>query len=119
MSPHELLIKARALIADEDRWVRWVDRRRQPDGGYAYCAIGAINWTARAAEPRVCSEWSREAKGAYLGAVRVLECVMRERFGQQDEWRGIIPDFNNSRSHAEVLEAFDYAIECADPAVPA
>jgi hypothetical protein len=86
----DVLIEARRIISDPDRWCQ-----RRYNLGDAYCAIGAIMKCDGRPE-------------AYS--------LLREGIGD-DAIDQRITDWNDKpwRTHAEVLAAFDRAIELAKP----
>lgn len=78
---HAVLTIARALIADKHRWA-CTDRERTSD---KLCALDAVSVA--------CGATSKE----WWDAVSALHCYM----GHNVAW------FNDTHSHAEVLQAFD------------
>jgi hypothetical protein len=98
----EVLQKARALIEKPRRWTRhtfartrWLRLPTRDRGckAYAFCAFGAVSRAGMA-----CGSVSGEAS-----AYGALLCVMGPS----------IVKFNDTHTHAEVLAAFDKAIELA------
>jgi hypothetical protein len=97
MTPVEILKAARGRIDTPDKWTtgayaRTADNKTQNcDSGYAckWCAYGAILLV------------TEEPTGEYFEAVRMLE----------DECDGSVVNYNDTHTHAEVLAAFDRAIE--------
>jgi hypothetical protein len=103
MTPHEALVAARALIADERNWIKG-DYDREVDGRTCYCADGAL----------LAASWRPDLTyGVYDLARRTL--ALHARGGE-----GIIY-FNDHpmTTHADVLAMFDRAIEATAPEVPA
>lgn len=99
MNTLEALTKARALISDRRHWVQ-NERRVKVRGGFAYCAYGALD----------------EATGKMQRCEDPLPNLLLaalpsdfEAFFYKD-YAGPVADFNNSKSHAEVLAVFDRAI---------
>lgn len=106
----EILREARALIAEPEHWTTNVlfrdaegsvmFRPRQGEPGwnrgirprpYAFCSLGALQYAAAQGEDKQDAVWP---------ATNML------RFSMD----GSVASFNNSHSHAEVLEAWDRAI---------
>lgn len=103
MTTRETLEAARATIADPERWVQGQERWANTDGSYRHCALGALRL--------------------------VVKPKMLERVAVEDLLAEVTPDppakfslrapaqkvafFNDTRTHADVLELFDRAIERA------
>lgn len=91
----EVLVAARALIAEPGAW------RRQFDPFASDGRFTAIEALSRAAGSEVCNN------AVYLDACRRLRCVI----GSDDEEYGLTKwNRRASRKHTEVLAAFDKAI---------
>jgi len=92
----EILEAARALIAEPEHWTKHVRARNRwheevspkSDDARQWCAVGAIE--------RSCDIESRS---------RLFDLL---RDGLPD--RALVGDFNDSHTHAEVLDLFDRAI---------
>ena len=105
MKPSELLIKAKAVIADPKHWTQ---------GSYAKVAEGrnvgpakpdAVCWCSIGAIDKVAHEESTYA--ARFAATRYL-AVVSDKYGSSG-----IPDFNDNSSHETVMKAWDKAIKLA------
>ena len=96
MTASEVLRNARALIEKPENWTRYLYARDakgnnavpQSEEACAWCALGAIT--------RV---------GGYEKAAPVLKRLVRD---------ADVPHFNDTKSHAEVLDLFDRAIAAAE-----
>ena len=105
MKPSELLIKAKAVIADPKHWTQgWYakDAKGYSTGpaepnAVCWCSVGALRAVAH--EENTYS--TRSAAAGYLARVSA-EC------GYND-----IPDFNDNSSHETVMKAWDKAIKLA------
>jgi hypothetical protein len=90
----ELLVAAKALISNEENWCQGGYSKKKEDGTISYCAVGAI----------------------MMAITSDTEERMEERVGAQEELRRHTNDsrsiamFNDSHTHAEVMELFDKAI---------
>lgn len=102
-----VLRKARALIDAPEKWTT---------GQYAKDADGGF-----------CDTWSQATCFCASGALLAAGDVGLDEFNVASGWedayallsrqmRGNIIDFNDSRTHAEVLAAFDKAIAAAEAA---
>lgn len=115
MTDVELLIEARALISDPNRWVQnalvaTVEGAPLPSpsspGIARYCMLGAI----------VCL--TDPAEVDYLTSRRTITSTMLLRkalgriTGEPTRWHAI-PDYNDSHTHEEVLAVYDDAIDFA------
>ena len=105
MKPSELLIKAKAVIADPKHWTQgWYakDAKGQSTGpstpdAVCWCSLGALKKVAH--EENTYS--TRFAATEYLAVA-------------SDEWGySGIPDFNDNSSHKVVMRAWDKAIKLA------
>lgn len=105
MKPSELLIKAKAVIADPEHWTK---------GWYAQDAKGrstgpaksnAVCWCSAGALKKVAHEESTYS--TRFAAAKYLVEVAAE-FGYSG-----IPDFNDNSSHETVMQAWDKAIQLA------
>lgn len=88
MSIKSILIKAKKLIDTPDKWTQGKYEVTSIDGKSRYCALGAI------------SEVTIDDASAYSKAKVILSTTMKPS----------IPKFNDN-THAEVMKAFDKAIE--------
>lgn len=84
-TPKEVLVAARAVIEKPENWCQ----RFWEDGGRR-CAASAVG--------SVC-----QSQDEYNSAYNVL----RQQMGD------MVSSFNDTHTHAEVIAAFDKAIECA------
>lgn len=85
----EILVAARALISDERNWCKG-DYVIVRDHGYAFCSVGALNHVAIDEEVR------------NPAVIALCHAIGSGDLG--------IPSFNDSSTHAEVLDLFDRAI---------
>ncbi len=105
MKPSELLVKAKAVIADPKHWTQgWYakDAKGYSTGpstskAVCWCSIGAID--------KVAHEESTYA--ARFAATRYL-AVVSDKYGYSG-----ITDFNDNSSHKVVMKAWDKAIKLA------
>lgn len=98
-TPAEVLIGAREIIADRERWTRERFCETAMGERCAYDSVDARRWSAWAA---VCL-----TSGAVGHAYREALFAFRD-YGAANG-QGIVT-FNDEHSHAEVVEAFDRAI---------
>lgn len=94
MSTLQALRAARARLNSPENWCQGRGTLELKDGGHAFCMIGACSWhtgdtygAARDALARVLGITPGPGCGAFIG------------------------DWNDSHTHEEVLEVFDWAIE--------
>lgn len=95
MDALEVLTKARALIESPEHWVPRFPTR-EDEACNRFCAARAI-WKIRG-----FGEVSEAAETAAQRAYATLSAVVRPQE---------VPRFNDTHSHADVLAAFDKAIE--------
>ena len=101
MKPSEALRKARKLITQEEAWIRGLyaedDRGNalygNEPGAIKFCAVGAMQ---------------------HINDSRVFSGQFPESVFLKDAMGSHIAEFNNSHTHAEVLNAFDRAIVLAE-----
>jgi hypothetical protein len=106
MKTSELLIKARALIANPENWTRMAFARDSEgvsvdelcDDAVCFCAVGAIN--------------RAKADHGYLGGDNPPMKLMRGVVSQCFK-NSLISEFNDTRTHAEVMFLFDKTIAMA------
>jgi hypothetical protein len=91
----EVLLEARALIAKPENWTQQAVARDRFGNGTSVLAENAISFCALGALCR--------AHGNEMWAGRAFTPL-------SEEMRPNIPTFNNSRTHADVLAAFERAI---------
>lgn len=89
------LIAARKLIEKEENWCQGYSKRAASNGGYAYCAAGAI---------------SSATAPSYAGNTAAYNHIWPYNSG------GVLSGFNDTHTHAEVLALFDRAIAAAGDA---
>jgi Asp-tRNA(Asn)/Glu-tRNA(Gln) amidotransferase A subunit family amidase len=107
MGTLEILIEARRLIESPDNWtIQEFARDRNghiapvaSEAAVCFCALGAI---ARAAKIEAGAACRSPAAEALLSAIGTSKRV------------GAVSDFNDTRSHPEVLALFDRAIKAAE-----
>lgn len=92
----DVLVRARALIASEDRWCRGSYSKLQDDGFFAFCAVGAELQATRG-----IVDWSDESP-----SLLALIAALPEGYDR-------ISVFNDDpkTTHADVLALYDRAIE--------
>lgn len=113
METYEVLEQALALIEDERQWCQGAVRK-----GGARCAIGALNFVAAGVDQGGVSAKdlgvAREVRLAYRGAVDAVDRLAeRDGFAPHPCLNGnqpAIANFNNNRTHAEVVALFQEAI---------
>ena len=95
----EQFIKARALIDTPAKWVQGRSQRKRK-GGTAYCSTAAITMAADRYDP-------------FQNAILHLYGAIKRHAGQS---YATVAAWNDApdRTHAEVLQAFDWAIEDAE-----
>ena len=106
MSIKQGLIKARARIQNPDHWTQeYLARNAQGEATNA-CSSEACCWCALGA-----TEWAAEVMGmSESGLIAQLRDTLRTLVPDPHPYIG---DFNDSRTHFEVLKLFDMAIENA------
>lgn len=93
----EVLVKARELIADPERWVQHMNASTADRRMVASTSCDACKWCANGAVMKVAGTcWNEN----YLPAMRTLDQI----------GGGDIVHFNDTHTHAEVIAAFDRAI---------
>lgn len=116
MNTLEILTGARAAIAEERHWRQGIRKDWASDGRWAFCALGAIDEALNGKDAdyhpatAVLFECltSAERERAY-GVLHRRWGHMPDMLSQRKHW--VVVQFNNSSTHAEVLAAFDRAIE--------
>ena len=105
MKPSELLIKAKAVIADPKHWTQGSYAKDAEGQASAPCAPDTVCWCSIGALNKVTHE--EHTYDARFAATKYLAVV-------SDECGYIgIPDFNDSSSHEAVMKAWDKAIKLA------
>ena len=105
MKPSELLIKAKAVIADPKHWTKGQYARDAKGQASAPCGPDAVCWCSLGALDKVAhEEYTYDARFA---ATRCLFDVS-EKYG----YNGIV-DLNDNSSHEIVMKAWDAAIKLA------
>lgn len=94
-SPKQVLIAARKLIEKPENWTQGKYRRSREDG-MSYCSDGALMQADGVLNSGCLSD-------SYWEACQLL----------RDNMFGDVVFFNDTHTHAEVLAAFDKAIEAA------
>lgn len=99
----DTLVAARALIAEPEAWTQGAFAKRADGGNTAAIAPAAICWCARGAI-EMASRGSFENENAAVYA-----------FQKANDTPSFIAEWNDApeRTHAEVIAAFDRAIEAA------
>jgi hypothetical protein len=100
MTTVEALRKARDLIEDPNRWTTGAFARDARGVPIDACNEGARYWCALGALRRYCPFGNPEGRRAHQ--------LLEEASGD------ILDSFNDTSTHAEVLTAFDRAIELAE-----
>lgn len=127
MTVLETLIAARATIANPINWAVGIRKWPNNQGGFKYCALGAIDATGIQEPQRLWQE------AINLLSSCLTQAEIDEAFDlRSDDYRsaysqwpvGRVARFNNTHSHEQVLSWFDRAIakasqEQTQPAVDA
>lgn len=102
MSPHEILIQARALIENSERWTQLAFARNEEGAKCPVTSPRACKWCATGAVQRI----------AYLNNVSAALALtyLNTSSSEVDAIH-----LNDCRGHAEVLQMFNDAIERAGP----
>jgi hypothetical protein len=112
MNTLELLTSARALITDPGRWVQGIREMTMPDGTLSFCALGALDEALQGVSdnhPAVSVLAQSLTPDERLRAARHIKAVWSEHETVCDG--GLVAQFNNTGTHAEVLSLFDRAID--------
>ena len=105
MKPSELLIKAKAVIADPKHWTQGCYAKDAEGQSVGSTKSDAVCWcSVGAAEKVTCEE---NAHIARFAAMQYLS-EASEKFGYSN-----IPEFNDNSSHEIVMKAWDEAIKLA------
>lgn len=99
-SSKELLVEAKTLITNPDKWTTELWAKDEDGMGIDTCSAKATCWCAWGALLKVTGHENKE-KGGYNDAWKALQAGMN----------GNVPVFNDYHTHEEVLAAFDKAIE--------
>lgn len=101
---HDVLVKARALIADPQRWTTGELARDNNGRGVDPLATTACKWCLEGAVERASDGERRPAVSAYSMLVDLVpeSCLAPH-------------EFNDYTTHAAVLALFDRAIEATKP----
>ena len=106
MKTKEILIEARKLIAQPEHWTQY-EMARDVDGNpvewdtqeaFSFCSFGAIDRVSRV----------RDCLGCDMTYQQLNLWVKENTDGD------MFTDFNDNRSHAEVLAAFDEVIQTCE-----
>ncbi len=105
-TPLEALVKARELLSDPAHWARGVMARNAEGDEVWAGADTATCWCAMGALGRVCPSIEARGPALHLLALSVGDCD--------------IADFNDDSdtTHANLMAAFDHAIELAKEEQP-
>lgn len=98
----DILIKARELISDPERWTQGA-YAKDSSGREVYDSDAAVCWCGIGALRRV-------AGYDYLSRSKAIDFLHKTA---REAGFDYFQDFNDSSTHAEVLAAFDRAIEAA------
>ncbi len=117
MTPLEILRGARALLADEARWTRGVVARNVDGDDVPYsesqavcwCAVGAIFRSSDDRSSRWPSDREYAAGKLFAAAAHIGFDDFSSLFDHIGRWND-----RPERTHAEVIAAFDRAIELAE-----
>jgi hypothetical protein len=102
----QVLINARALIADPARWTQRMYASTASGQKVAWYDPSAAKWCAVGALYRAAYDLLGDAKEATRIGNAAAKCIRpRCRF------RGGLPAMNDTQGHAAVLAAFDEALE--------
>lgn len=102
LSVKEILIKAKALIDTPEKWIKDVYFRKVGENN-CYCALGAICEVSGLLSYHISSS----------PAGKHLKSVVDEHLQEGQSFAV----YNDEHTHAEVMAAFDKAIETADDLV--
>ena len=105
MKPSELLIKAKAVIADPKHWTQDVYAKDAKGHHTGPSTPDAVCWCSLGALKKVAHE--ENANGACFAATEYL-AVVSDEFGCSS-----IPDLNDHSSHETVMKVWDKAIKLA------
>lgn len=108
----ELLKRTRALISDPDRWIQGFALEFRLNQPTRRCVTSA----ARVARLEItCGKDTYvEAMEALNDTIKAKYCISEELKRQSKEdlkWQIIVPGFNDTVKHAEVLQALDITIK--------
>ncbi|MCC7368778.1 MAG: hypothetical protein IT306_10170 [Chloroflexi bacterium] len=104
----DILLRARALIADRRRWTRDVTARDRHYRPVSATEPAAIQWCALGALLRVADD-----PAAFVRAVNLLEMAAAALFKRSVRW---VNDRPGRTAHADLLAVFDHAIAAATEA---
>src|SRR5687767_10236556 len=117
----KILMEARKMIENPERWTIGSLRNTLPDGSIAYCARGAIIYAPSNKRKQWIYDFEPDrtlADAILMHAdwkTCVAEClgITHKEVGQiAKEYRdSIVPMFNNTSTHEAVLYMFDKAIQ--------
>ena len=105
MKPSELLIKAKAVIADPKHWTQDVYAKDAKGHHTGPSTPDAVCWCSVGALDKVAHE--ENAYSTHLTTAGYLD-VVSDECGYSG-----IPDFNDNSSHEAVMKAWDKAIKLA------
>ena len=103
----EILIEARELISDPERWTQGVYARDAQGIFTDWDSPEAVSWCVTGAIAKVVRS-VQESKGDYNALVMSALDKLRCAIGHDG-----VTAFNDAHNHAEVLAAFDKAIEAS------
>lgn len=117
LSTHEVLVKARELIVDPERWTQHRSARKKQGGKavFAY-ASEARCWCAGGAIDRVTDgDWEAHGEAWEVMCRVAREMGVRSDQGGEGEAARLNDRKPRAQAHAEVLAAFDRAIAATEP----
>jgi hypothetical protein len=101
MNTLEKLVAARSLIAHPDNWCRGIRKTENGKGGLAYCAYGALDAVTR----------TNHNIGDDLPMLLLAALPSDYEPSFYKMGAGPVADYNNNKTHADILAVFDRAIE--------
>jgi len=105
MTNLDIILAARMIIATPEHWCRHIRKRND-----AYCALGAFDAVGVSPEKHPAVEVLESALTEAERAVALQR--LKDVFNNSSPAPcSIVAQFNNTHTHAEVIAAFDRAIE--------
>jgi hypothetical protein len=101
----DLLLRARAIVADRRRWTRDVTARDRHYRPVSATDPSAIQWCALGALLHVADD-----PATFVRAVTLLEMAAATLFNRPVRW---VNDMPGRTAHADLLAVFDHAIAAA------
>ena len=109
MTRREILVQARDLISEREKWTKHAWTTEGYDRAPKFCAVGAIKKVVTGdGSPR--NYYLQEEAIPVQDATHALGEVLYGAKGAGMPWNGV-PAYNDSHPHECILELFDAAIE--------